>query len=102
MPRVGFEPTIQVFEREKTFHVLDRVGTVIGWCRDWKLGTPEYEVRALATQKEPLMRLQNNHSFGLIVTTPRRGVCQDVSTYGAMQSARSSARVCILRCCDFS
>jgi hypothetical protein len=30
MPRVGFEPTIQVFERAKTVHDLDRTATVIG------------------------------------------------------------------------
>jgi hypothetical protein len=30
MPRVGFEPTIPVFERAKTVHVLDRAATVIG------------------------------------------------------------------------
>jgi hypothetical protein len=30
MPRVGFEPTIPVFEREKTVHALDRAVTVIG------------------------------------------------------------------------
>jgi hypothetical protein len=30
MPRVGFEPTIPVFEREKTVHALDRAATVIG------------------------------------------------------------------------
>jgi hypothetical protein len=30
MPRVGFEPTIPVFEREKIFHALDRAATVIG------------------------------------------------------------------------
>jgi hypothetical protein len=29
MPRVGFEPTIPVFERAKTVHVLDRAVTVI-------------------------------------------------------------------------
>jgi hypothetical protein len=29
MPRVGFEPTITVFEQAKTFCVLDRVATVI-------------------------------------------------------------------------
>jgi hypothetical protein len=29
MPRVGFESTIPVFEREKTFHALDRAATVI-------------------------------------------------------------------------
>jgi hypothetical protein len=30
MPRVGFELTIPVFERAKTFHALDRGTTVIG------------------------------------------------------------------------
>jgi hypothetical protein len=30
MPRVGFEPTIPVFERAKTVHALDRAATVNG------------------------------------------------------------------------
>jgi hypothetical protein len=30
MPQVGFEPTITVFERAKTFHSLDSAVTVIG------------------------------------------------------------------------
>jgi hypothetical protein len=30
MPRVGFEPTIPAFEREKTVHELDRAAIVIG------------------------------------------------------------------------
>jgi hypothetical protein len=30
MPRVGFKPTTQVFERAKTVHALDRAATVIG------------------------------------------------------------------------
>jgi hypothetical protein len=30
MPWVGFEPTIPVFERAKTFHALDRAASVIG------------------------------------------------------------------------
>jgi hypothetical protein len=30
MPRVGFEPTIPVFERAKTVHALDCVAIVIG------------------------------------------------------------------------
>jgi hypothetical protein len=30
MPGVGFELTIPVFERAKTFHTLDRAATVIG------------------------------------------------------------------------
>jgi hypothetical protein len=34
MPRVGFEPTIPVFEREKTFHAVDCAATVIGTERD--------------------------------------------------------------------
>jgi hypothetical protein len=29
MPRVGFEPTVPVFERAKTVHALDRAATVI-------------------------------------------------------------------------
>jgi hypothetical protein len=31
MPRVGFEPTIPVFERAKMVHALDRVANVIGF-----------------------------------------------------------------------
>jgi hypothetical protein len=30
MPRVGFKPTISVFERAKTVHALDSAATVIG------------------------------------------------------------------------
>jgi hypothetical protein len=30
MPQVGFEPTIPVFDRAKTVHVLSRAATVIG------------------------------------------------------------------------
>jgi hypothetical protein len=30
MPRVGFEATIEVFERAKTVHALDIAATVIG------------------------------------------------------------------------
>jgi hypothetical protein len=30
MPWVGFEPTIPVFERAKTFHALDGAAIVIG------------------------------------------------------------------------
>jgi hypothetical protein len=33
MPRVGFEPTIPVFDREKTVNALDRADTVIGLKR---------------------------------------------------------------------
>jgi hypothetical protein len=31
MPWVGFEPTIPVFERAKTFHALDRAAILIGF-----------------------------------------------------------------------
>jgi hypothetical protein len=31
MPRVGFEPTIPLFERAKTVHALDRATNVIGY-----------------------------------------------------------------------
>jgi hypothetical protein len=33
MPWVGFEPTIQVFERAKTVHAWDRTVTEMGWYR---------------------------------------------------------------------
>jgi hypothetical protein len=37
MPRVGFKPTIPVFERAKTIHALDRAATiVIGINRNYK------------------------------------------------------------------
>jgi hypothetical protein len=32
---VGFEPTIPVFEKAKTFHAVDRATTVIGQKRDY-------------------------------------------------------------------
>jgi hypothetical protein len=31
MPRVGFDPTIPVFERAKAFHALDHAAVVIGF-----------------------------------------------------------------------
>jgi hypothetical protein len=34
MPQVGFEPTIQEFERVKTFHLLTRAAAVIVWLYD--------------------------------------------------------------------
>jgi hypothetical protein len=33
MPKVGFKPTIPVFERAKTVHALDHPATVIGIYR---------------------------------------------------------------------
>jgi hypothetical protein len=33
MPRVGFEPTIAVFEQAKTVHALERAATMIGLCK---------------------------------------------------------------------
>jgi hypothetical protein len=44
MPRVGFEPTISVFEQAKTFHASDKAATVIGRCK-----TVADEVTALQT-----------------------------------------------------
>jgi hypothetical protein len=37
MPRVGFEPTIPVFEQSKTVHALDRAATVIDMSHADKL-----------------------------------------------------------------
>jgi hypothetical protein len=33
---VGFQPTIPMFERAKTFHVLDRAATAIGGGSRWE------------------------------------------------------------------
>jgi hypothetical protein len=35
MPRMGFEPTIPMYERAKTVHALDRTATVIGLSFKW-------------------------------------------------------------------
>jgi hypothetical protein len=35
MPSVGFEPTVPVFKREKTFHALDRPAPVIDRHEDY-------------------------------------------------------------------
>jgi hypothetical protein len=49
MPRVGFEPTIPLFERAKTVHDLDRAATVIG--NGWSLLT--YLLTYLLTELRP-------------------------------------------------
>jgi hypothetical protein len=33
MRRVGFEPTVPVFELAKTVHVVDRAATVVGFSQ---------------------------------------------------------------------
>jgi hypothetical protein len=35
MPKMGFKPTIPVFERAKTIHALDREATVIGFYMNY-------------------------------------------------------------------
>jgi hypothetical protein len=40
MPRVGFEPTIPVFERAKMVHSLDRAATVIGTSSSYRKDNP--------------------------------------------------------------
>jgi hypothetical protein len=46
MPRVGFEPTIPVFEQAKTVHALDRVATVI----DFTLSLGGHKYRYIVLQ----------------------------------------------------
>jgi hypothetical protein len=41
IPRVGFEPTIPLFEWVKTFYALDRAAAVIGWVFE----LPVYKIR---------------------------------------------------------
>jgi hypothetical protein len=47
MHQVAFEPTIPVFERAKTVHVLDRAVTVIGTCPNYhtQITYPNYQIR---------------------------------------------------------
>jgi hypothetical protein len=45
MPRVGFEPTIPVFEQEKTVHASDRAATVIGGYKHSVRNARNYQVR---------------------------------------------------------
>jgi hypothetical protein len=45
MPRVGFEATTPVFEREKAVHALDLVATVIGPVWLFALVTVSYRTR---------------------------------------------------------
>jgi hypothetical protein len=56
MPRVGFKPTIRVFERAKTFHILDNAATVIG---AYTLLTSKYE------QMNILERLRHVWKFNI-------------------------------------
>jgi hypothetical protein len=49
MSRVGFEPTIPVFEREKTVHVSDRAATVVGLLTNSSSDTKMSRVRDSVT-----------------------------------------------------
>jgi hypothetical protein len=55
MPWVGFEPTILVFERAKTFHALDRAAAVIGLQEVggniWNQEIPGLKVQAVIHDK---------------------------------------------------
>jgi hypothetical protein len=56
MPRVGFEPTIPVFERAKTVHALDCAATVIG-----------YTVTFTCIKENSAMTLQITHSTYMMI-----------------------------------
>jgi hypothetical protein len=61
MPRVGFEPTIPVFEPSKIFRVLDRAATVTG----------SFILIALYDMKRDLSR-REGHTYieGVLKTKP--------------------------------
>jgi hypothetical protein len=52
MPRVGFEPTIPVFERVKIIHVLDRAATVINALTNSSVEYNTVSTRAIARWKQ--------------------------------------------------
>jgi hypothetical protein len=53
MPRVGFEPTISVFERAKTVRVSDLTSTVIGW-RHITNSKPKYQQLSTLIRSDPV------------------------------------------------
>jgi hypothetical protein len=58
MPRVGFEPTIPVFERAKTFHALDRATTVTDGS-----GGIDPHIIHLSTSEHPMNRKRQVRSL---------------------------------------
>jgi hypothetical protein len=50
MPQMGFETTIPLFERDNTFHALDRAATVIGWYIYNVVNHRKEEINMLSTQ----------------------------------------------------
>jgi hypothetical protein len=66
MPRVGFEPTIPVFERAKTVHALDRAAVVIGNAPYRDVETDKNPTSS-STEKEMQQWVQKEYSTRLIV-----------------------------------
>jgi hypothetical protein len=61
MPRVGFEPTIPVFEQTKTFRVLDRAATVVS------VGYPRFLIRQILRYSSCLENHVRDHLLQLII-----------------------------------
>jgi hypothetical protein len=69
MPRLGFEPTIQMFERAKSFYALDCAATVIG--------TELYKLFYLMTEYRWLAR-SSSKSVLVLPVTMMAGVCRNI------------------------
>jgi hypothetical protein len=63
MPWVGFEPTIPVFERAKTFHALDRAATVVGTVKLYMRFTNELIVNVQNFKIQPWALLTHTLFF---------------------------------------
>jgi hypothetical protein len=61
MPGVGFEPTIPVFEREKTVHVLDQTATVIAMTTLYEINLFEYYCKRCRGFLQPLKKVPQIH-----------------------------------------
>jgi hypothetical protein len=69
MPWVGFEPTIPVFETEKTVHTLDRAATVIGPLHFNSCLFTRCNFKLLLHNKLPCFCILFMFSFSLLVIT---------------------------------
>jgi hypothetical protein len=56
LSRVGLELTIQMFERVKTFRILDRSATVIGGVKYFDFAAPVYEEFCVEVCLPPVKR----------------------------------------------
>jgi hypothetical protein len=73
MPRVGFEPTIPVFERAKTVHALYHATSVIGVANNNKLEIKMYQYNCKQPPKEGTDTITETSCIQNLKYRPTRG-----------------------------